>query len=281
MTLTPTNARAEQAQSRSEDPSGTPRDASSIDRRSAIVRWVDDTGYVSVTELADHFAVAEGSIRRDLVTLAAAGQIHRIRGGASVPPPSWATPEFARALKTNRREKRRIAAVAAEQLRPASSISFYSGSGVSFVPQAIPDDLRGGLSVVTNSLPILREVGLWANARLVAIGGAWIARSMSFAGPMAVSAIGGISTEDTVMGCDGVSAEGGVATMNQLEAEIGTLMMRQASRVIVVADAVKVGRKGFTTMAPASRIDILVTSADADPQEVAALRSCGVTVLLT
>ena len=61
--------------------------------------------------------------------------------------------------------------------------------------------------------PIMREVAVWPNTRLVAIGGAYIPRSMSFAGPVAEAALESVSTDDTIMGCDGVSAEGGLATM--------------------------------------------------------------------
>jgi DeoR/GlpR family transcriptional regulator of sugar metabolism len=46
----------------------------------------------------------------------------------------------------------------------------------------------------------------------------------------------------------------------------------------VVADSSKIGRRGFTPIAPATAIDMLVTDAEADAEELSALRQAGVDV---
>ena len=61
-------------------------------------------------------------------------------------------------------------------------------------------------------------------------------------------------------------------------AEIGTILIERSRQTIVVADSSKIGRRGFTPIAPATAIDVLVTDAEADAAELSALRQAGVDV---
>jgi len=134
---------------------------------------------------------------------------------------------------------------------------------------------------VTNSLPIINEVNTWDDPHLVAIGGTYLPTYMCFVGPQSLVALEQLSADVAVMGCDGLSADGGLTTPHQLVAEIGTTLISRARHVIVVADSSKVGRRGFTPIAPIGAIDVLVTDHGADASEVDSLRQQGVDVRLT
>jgi DeoR/GlpR family transcriptional regulator of sugar metabolism len=67
---------------------------------------------------------------------------------------------------------------------------------------------------------------------------------------------------------------------HQLVAQIGATLVSRARHIVVVADSSKVGRRGFTPIAPAESIGVLVTDRDADPVEIANLRARGVDVRL-
>ena len=58
-------------------------------------------------------------------------------------------------------------------------------------------------------------------------------------------------------------------------------MVARASRVVAVADSTKLGRRGFTPIAPLSAVHVLVTNADADPAHIALVRDAGIEVILT
>ncbi|MGD7707263.1 LacI family DNA-binding transcriptional regulator [Microlunatus sp. Y2014] len=58
---------------------------STRDRRSRVLRLIDDDGSVTVADLARRFAVSEMTVRRDLEQLAAEGLAVRVRGGATRP----------------------------------------------------------------------------------------------------------------------------------------------------------------------------------------------------
>ena len=82
------------------------------------------------------------------------------------------------------------------------------------------------------------------------------------------------------LGVDGVSVESGACTNNESEAAVNELMARRASRVVVVADASKLGRQAFARICEIERIDAVITGNEADPATVAELRSAGVDVQL-
>jgi DeoR/GlpR family transcriptional regulator of sugar metabolism len=71
-----------------------------------------------------------------------------------------------------------------------------------------------------------------------------------------------------------------VTTPHVLVAEVGAMMANRARRVIALADSSKLGRSGFTPIAPLGAIDMLITDRDADPTYVDLIRTSGCEVLL-
>jgi DeoR/GlpR family transcriptional regulator of sugar metabolism len=155
---------------------------------------------------------------------------------------------------------------------------FYSGSTVALVAVALRQLERMNLTVVSPSLPVINEVSSWPDPHLVVVGGVFLPNYMAFVGPQAVESLRAISADVAVVGCDGMSAADGLTTPHQLVAEIGSVIVERAQRTIVVGDASKVGRRGFTSIAPTSAIHMLVTDSGADPDELRALQDRGVDV---
>jgi DeoR family transcriptional regulator, aga operon transcriptional repressor len=76
-----------------------------------------------------------------------------------------------------------------------------------------------------------------------------------------------------------VDVAGGVTNVNLPEAEVKQLMVAAAERVVVVADASKLGQVSLGTIASLDQVDLIVTSDGADPALVADLSAAGVEVL--
>jgi DeoR/GlpR family transcriptional regulator of sugar metabolism len=247
-------------------------------RRERILDRLREQDFVSVNELAEEFGMTTMSLRRDLNALAEDGQITRVRGGAKRARSSHAPRQYLEAEQRNAPAKTLIARFAVDLLSDATTAFFYSGSTVARVASAVPEEERSGLTVVTMSLPVINEVSTWAEAHLVAVGGVYLPGYMAFVGPQAVGTLRGISADVAVLGCDGISAEDGLTTPHQLVAEVGSVLIERARRTIVVADSTKIGRRGFTPIAPAKNIDVLVTDGGADPAALTALRNRGVEV---
>jgi DeoR/GlpR family transcriptional regulator of sugar metabolism len=58
------------------------------------------------------------------------------------------------------------------------------------------------------------------------------------------------------------------------------MMAAQARRVVAVADATKIGRRGFTPIVPLTSVDVLVTSEGADADQLAQARAAGIEVIV-
>jgi len=250
------------------------------ERRARILELVDEHESVTVKELADEFGLTDMSVRRDLIAMESEGLIARVRGGATRPSLGTPSKQYAAAAQRNTAVKARIARAAVEFVPADSIVFFYSGSTVARTAASLSESLRGSLTVVTNSLPIINEVSTWDDSHLVAIGGTYLPAYMAFVGPQAMQPLGELSADLAVLGCDGLSADGGLTTPHQLVAQIGTTLVDRARRTIVVADSSKIGRRGFMPIAPVEAVDVLVTDDAADADELAALRGRGIEVIV-
>jgi DeoR/GlpR family transcriptional regulator of sugar metabolism len=253
------------------------------ERRQLIARLLEEEGRVSVAELALRFGVTDVSIRRDLVLLEDAGQLRRVHGGAVATSRNRRDGAFATKARENRDLKARIGAAAAALIRPDDVVLLDSGSTVAQVAVHVPAALRrsGALTIVTNSLPVVEEIAEWDAPHLVVLGGLYLPDHQALVGPQTVGDLRELSADMVFIGCDGLTEETGLTTPHVLVAEVGGTMVARARRVVAVADATKLGRRGFTPIAPLSAVDVLVTNEEADPDHVRRARDAGIEVILT
>ena len=136
-------------------------------RRQAILALLRDTGEVAIDDLAQRFAVSPNSIRNDLDSLAADGQLNRVRGGAVAldgvltlrPGGSGAAPRTAFAMRAGvqRREKENLGRWAASLVKDGDAIILDDSSSVFQLATYLRE--RRNLTVVTAGLRF-DEVGL-------------------------------------------------------------------------------------------------------------------------
>lgn len=252
-------------------------------RRLAIL---DDLGRhqaVQVSELSKRYGVSEVSIRRDLAHLEKLGALRRIHGGAVPVRPIQAgpcpTPE-----PTTRRaaEKARIGKAGAALISAGERVIFDSGTTVLEVARHLAPELRvaGNLTVITNSLPIVRELGPCPGIHLILLGGVYLPQYEVVVGPQTIEQLRAFHTDKLFLGADGLTLTRGVTTANVLEAEVNRATIAASTEVIVVTDSTKIGQIGLTTIAHCNNIHKLITDTEAPADFVAALRNQGVEVIL-
>jgi DeoR/GlpR family transcriptional regulator of sugar metabolism len=252
------------------------------ERRERIAGLAEEQGRVSVAELSERFEVTDVSIRRDLVLLEKAGRLRRVHGGAVALSRTWGQNAYALKARENRERKGRIGAAAAELIGRGDIVIFDSGSTVAQVAVNVPGPLRrrSALTAVTNSLPVIDEIARWDNPHLVCLGGLYLPDDQALVGPQTVADLRELSADVVFIGCDGLTEETGLTTPHVLVAEVGATMAARARRVVCVADATKIGRRGFTPIVPLSALDVLVTDQDADPDQLAAAEAAGIEIIL-
>jgi DeoR/GlpR family transcriptional regulator of sugar metabolism len=261
---------------------GDRRPATANERRERIARLIEHSGRVTVTDLVERFGVTDVSIRRDLDMLEDAGRLRRVHGGATAIGRGDFDRGYHLRAREHRDEKVRIGARAASMIQAGDVVVLDSGTTVAQVAARVPGPLRrsSAIAVVTNSLPVIDEVGSWDSPHLICLGGLYLPEYQAMVGPQTVEDMRDLSGTIAFIGCDGLTAATGLTTPHVLVAEVGAMMTARAQRVVAVADGSKIGRRGLTPIAPIDAIDVLVTDASADPEELERAREIGIEVVL-
>jgi DeoR family transcriptional regulator of aga operon len=243
------------------------------DRLGLILRRLNEHGSVGVGSLAAELRVSEASVRRDLHLLEQQKLLTRTHGGAVASGVLYELPMRYRGGQ-NYEAKRAIAACVSTLIpADAASVGLNGGTTTTEVARALAE--RGNLRVVTNALNIASELAVRANIDLVVCGGSARSESYELVGPLAELTLSNINLDVVVLGVDGVSPTAGLTTYHEVEANTNRAMVRAAERVVVAADASKIGRRVFAKIVDVTEVSDIVTDARVDPDDVAALERLG------
>lgn len=228
------------------------------ERRRRILETIEETGFISLQELAGRFPASESTLRRDLEHLDRIGQIRRTRGGAAYVGESLTA--FEDRAGEAAPQKRRIAAAVAEFIQPGETILLDGGTTTFEVARAL---VGRPLQVVTNSLPIASLFVNRAEVELIFLGGYLYPKTGVALGALAVSALSGIRVRRLVMSVGGLTEEG-LFNTNSLLVETERQMIEAAEEVIVASDSGKFGRPALAKIAPLDVADRVVTDEGID-----------------
>jgi len=225
-------------------------------RLNAIVAAVVARGPLDSSWLAQEFEVSLATLRRDLDLLERQRLVSRTRGGVRT---HSAFNDLPLSLKTTQDspEKKRIARTALEYLDGARVIGLTGGTTLTEFATGLVD--REGLTVVTNALNVATDLLVNPRMRVLAAGGEIRSSSQEAVGPSAEAFLGGYNLDVAFVGVDGVDARGGCTNYDPAGARVNAIMVEQARRVVVLADASKVGRVALAQVCPMTEVSILIT----------------------
>ena len=235
-------------------------------RQEAIIREVDRTGGVRVSDLVHTLGVSDMTVRRDIEVLAAAGLVLKVHGGAAaVIGRSAEEPGFQVKSGMNPGPKSAIARVAAGMIAPGSSIAISAGTTTYAVAQELAN--VPNLTVVTNSPRVadLLHTPQREDLTVILTGGVRTP-SDALVGPVADAALGSLHVDTLILGVHGIDPVAGLTTPNLIEAATNRALIASARRVIVVADHSKWHVIGLSTFATLDQVDVLVTNAGLDAE---------------
>lgn len=248
------------------------------ERRTRVEERIIGAGEVSFSELATEFDVSEMTIRRDIEVLQSAGLVRRVTGGAIALLGTAYEPSYGLRAEHAADGKAHIARRIADLLVAGETVALDSGSTVAAVAKAI----RGrdlGLTIVTPSITVATILADEPNTQVFLVGGAVRPGELSLIGPEAERGIGRYNCDTFVLGVAGVHAVRGLTDYHPQEAAVKQVALAASSRIIVGADAAKLGQVYLVNVAPLSIVHSLVTDGAADDPTVEAARSAGIEVL--
>ena len=248
-----------------------------VDRRHRILERVAAEQTIHVAELAVELGVSEMTIRRDIRRLGRDGFVRPTYGGATAHiTRSFDVAFNARALE-HPRAKRLIGMRATQEL--AGAHTAFIGIGTTAEQLARYLHPQEGLTVVTASIPTASLLGT-RPLRVVLVGGDVLRDELTCVGPVAVATLERYHFDVAVVGAAGLTARWGITELNEGEAEVQRRALARADRVVVIADGSKIGTATSAVVAPASRIDRLITDESAASAELEALSAVGIEMVI-
>lgn len=254
----------------------------SIERKSEILRFLEEHGRVDVNDLSTLFAASRETIRRDLREMEEGGLLKRTHGGAVLGGVlSTSASEFPVGVREIQRfkEKDAICRSAATFIQNGDSIFVDNSSTCLNLIRHIPFDLK--ITLITNSIKLLLETveANHPNLMVICLGGLFHEANLSTYGTIAQNNAAGFFPNKAFMSCAGIHPPDRLTDASILEADTKRLMIEHSQEVFMLADHTKFERSGPVFLSSFSSIHYLVVDSITTPDQTAPLEDAGVKVI--
>jgi DeoR family transcriptional regulator, fructose operon transcriptional repressor len=247
------------------------------DRQRAIYMLALRNGSVDVADLAELHGVTTETIRRDLSELQSRQLLRRVHGGAIPVERMNHEPSIEARDMVNAEEKLRIATMAVSKVPERGSVIIDSGSTGQRLAEVFP--VERDLHVVTNSLLTALTLSRRGLRELTVLGGSVRTNRHAMVDETTRSELQPMAIDVLFMSCDGLSFQHGLTTPYREEFMIKRAMIERAREVVALVDASKFHNVQMFGFASFEEIDVLVTDARAESDDVEVLESFGMSVL--
>ena len=231
-------------------------------RLKQILQLLQDDPELSLQEACERLAASSATIRRAFVELEQTGQVERTWGGIRLAGPGalqMGPPAFAKRLEQETDAKRAIARAAAELLRDGDVVMIDGGTTTFQLAEFIA---LKRIRVITNSLVIAQAIDRLKAGKLGAevylTGGLLEPESGLVVGPQAEEFLKRYRAQWAFLGAAGVDAKS-VTNYNEAVLASEKRMIAQAEKLVVLADATKLGKQAMCVLCPIGEVDHLFT----------------------
>jgi len=228
-------------------------------RQQAMLKLVEEQGFVSVEELAQHFAVTAQTIRRDINALCGAGLLRRYHGGAGLPSSVENVAYQARQV-LHLEAKERIAAAIAARIPNQASLYITLGTTTEAVARALRE--HRGLRVITNNLNVASTLAENPGCEVIVAGGVVRHRDRGITGEATIDFMRQFKVDYAVMGISGIESDGTLLDFDYREVRVLQVIMGNARSVLLGADHSKFGRNALVRVGDLTEIAELFTDVE-------------------
>jgi len=209
-----------------------------FERQQKIVDYLKQTNVAKIGELARHLFTSEASIRRDVAALEASGVVTRVYGGVILSHYQNDVLPAKLRESENSQIKNVIAQIASEYIHDDDTIIFDNSSTVRGLCKYIRK--RKNLKIITNNLAICEELND-TEITVYCTGGEYFQKRNSFLGPSAENFLKTIHADSCFFSCKGLSNEGILTDVSEMEISIRRTMMNHAKNNYFLCDSSKIG----------------------------------------
>lgn len=228
------------------------------ERYTYILERLSEKKIVRVSQLMHTLEVSSETIRRDLEYLEKEGQLTRVHGGAATVKMDTSQGAYVLRKQKMVTEKLEIAQLALGYVSENQSIILdHSTTSLAF-SQALVRQFNS-LTIVTNSMDILRVVADKSSFRVIFCGGMLNHDELSCFGEIAKDVIRGLNVDAAFIGIGGVSLREGCTETFYEGADILRAILSVAQRKIILADNTKFDQATLIKVCEVSDIDMFIT----------------------
>ncbi len=240
------------------------------ERQEALRRMVEETGTVTVSQVAEAWSVSEMTIRRDLKHLQAQGLVARVHGGAV----AGSTLRWRARLDKHSADKAR----AADKLRefiPEQGCIYLDGSTTIFtLTEFLPTD--ADLTVVTNNIETFLRLESRVGIEAVLVGGTHNHDTDNFVGPLVRKCLQALSFDVAFFSAYALDADIGPSEPSIEDADVKSLVAERSARVCLAVSHDKLAKRATGVWSFPLEGSVLATdlSFHDDEEKLTPFRSC-------
>jgi DeoR family transcriptional regulator, aga operon transcriptional repressor len=249
-----------------------------VDRRLQIMKYLEVDEKVDVGALSRQFGVSEVTVRKDLRHLEEKNLLIRSRGGAMKQGLVDMDLNIFERRKQNMDKKLKIGKAAAAMIGDGETIILDSGTTIMELAKNISKQIE--TTIITIAVDIACRLAEYPKLRVIMPGGILRRNSLSTVGERAASFLNDFHCDKFFLSADGLDMEQGLLTMNIEEAHLARICIENSNQVIALIDSGKLQKTGIMTIAPLSKIDLIITDSGITDDQVNLLRSRNVKLMI-
>lgn len=227
------------------------------ERFAKILSILEKTGSVTVQQLMNELDASESTIRRDLTTLDAGGQLTKVHGGAILKNTVYSTrdDEVVHRKEQNKESKLAIAQYAAALIGPGDFVYMDAGT----TTECMIDYITNKQAIfVTNAITHAKKLAD-RGCTVYILGGEFKAVTEAIVGEEAVVTLDKYNFTKGFWGANGVSLQKGFSTPELKEALVKRKSMENCKDCYVLADESKFNQISSVTFAPFESATVITT----------------------
>lgn len=229
------------------------------ERQKDIIRRVNETGRILVSEIQELYRVSADCARRDLRLLESKGLLQRTHGGAIAAAPIGTYPDVtynSKEMKNVREDYLAVAMHAIKYIKKYEVIYLTTSSIGYYMAQHLPDDLE--ITVLTNSVTIADVLRKKENVSVILLGG-----EMSHRGHChdfyTIQMVKRIRIDKAFLSHSALSLEFGASIHNSAGVEFGKAVMENSTMNIGLYPSAKIGKNSIHFVCKIEDYDLLIT----------------------
>jgi DeoR/GlpR family transcriptional regulator of sugar metabolism len=243
------------------------------ERQRLIAEHILREGTVKIDGLHQLFGISFMTIHRDLDELEARGLIRKSRGWVTAMSSSVAEASDVFRQGQQEEEKAALAAAALEFISAGQSVFLDDSTTTALLAPLITQ--RAPLTIITNYLTLMNELGQAREITLIGLGGTYMTWSSSFLGSVTTASIRTIAADLFIMSTSAV-IDDVCYHHSQQTVEVKRAMFESAARRILLIDHTKFERRALHALLALDDFDEVVVDSRTPVEIIERLRNRGI-----